>query len=114
MVARALFLPVPGRVLLHDAGRTRRVGDHVSKDEVLDFVFEHLRMTKVNAAIVTQFHASSPDELLGRTPAQFFAAAGNLWVANTWSNSLAAFSPAQLAGIGSPAPHIVITSRGGR
>jgi len=90
------------------------VGDHVSKDEVLDFVFEHLRMTKVNAAIVTQFHASSPDELLGRTPAQFFAAAGNLWVANTWSNSLAAFSPAQLAGIGSPAPHIVITSRGGR
>lgn len=48
-------------------------GDHVNKDEVLDFVFEHERMTKVNSAIVTQFNASSPDELLGMTPAQFFA-----------------------------------------
>ena len=48
-------------------------GDHVNKDEVLDYVFDHQRMTKVNSAIVTQFNASSPDELLGRTPAQFFA-----------------------------------------
>lgn len=48
-------------------------GDHVNKDEVLDFVFDHQRMTKVNAAIVEQFSASSPDELLGMTPAQFFA-----------------------------------------
>ena len=48
-------------------------GDHVNKDVTLDFVFEHLRMTKVNSAIVTQFKASYPDELLGRTPAQFFA-----------------------------------------
>ena len=47
-------------------------GDHVNKDEVLDYVFDHQRMTKVNSAIVTQFNASSPDELLGRTPAQFF------------------------------------------
>jgi signal transduction histidine kinase len=48
-------------------------GDHVSKDEVMDFVFEHQRMTKVNAAMLSQFNASSPDELLGMTPAQFFA-----------------------------------------
>ena len=48
-------------------------GDHVNKDEVLDHVFEHLRMTKVNSAIVTQFNASSAEELLGMTPAQFFA-----------------------------------------
>ena len=48
-------------------------GDHVNKDVTLDFIFEHLRMTKVNSAIVTQFKASDPDELLGRTPAQFFA-----------------------------------------
>lgn len=48
-------------------------GDHVNKDAVLDYVFEHARLTKVNAAIVAQFHAASADELLGRTAAQFFA-----------------------------------------
>src|SRR4029078_9405929 len=35
--------------------------------------FEHQRMTKVNSAIVTMFNASTPEELLGKTPAQFFA-----------------------------------------
>jgi signal transduction histidine kinase len=48
-------------------------GDHVNKDEVLDFVFEHQRMTKVNPAFMAQFNASSPGALLGMTPAQFFA-----------------------------------------
>jgi signal transduction histidine kinase len=48
-------------------------GDHVNKDEVLDFVFEHQRMTKVNRAFAAQFNASSPGALLGMTPAQFFA-----------------------------------------
>jgi PAS domain S-box-containing protein len=48
-------------------------GDHVHKDQVLDYVFEHQRMTKVNRAILTQFNASTPEELLGKTPAQFFA-----------------------------------------
>jgi signal transduction histidine kinase len=48
-------------------------GDHVDKDRVLDYVFEHQRMTKVNSAIVTQFNASTPDELIGKTPAEFFA-----------------------------------------
>jgi signal transduction histidine kinase len=48
-------------------------GDHVDKGAVVDYVFEHQRMTKVNAAIATQFNAASLDELLGMTPAQFFA-----------------------------------------
>jgi len=48
-------------------------GDHVSKDEVLDYVFEHQRMTKVNSAILTQFNAATPDAILGTTPARFFA-----------------------------------------
>ena len=48
-------------------------GDHVRKDEVLDYVFEHQRMTKVNSAILTQFNAATPEEILGKTPAQFFA-----------------------------------------
>jgi signal transduction histidine kinase len=47
--------------------------ERVNKDQVLDYVFEHQRMTKVNAAIVAQFNASTPEELLGTTPAQFFA-----------------------------------------
>jgi signal transduction histidine kinase len=47
--------------------------DTVDKEEVLDYVFEHQRMTKVNSAILTQFNASTEDELLGMTPAQFFA-----------------------------------------
>lgn len=48
-------------------------GDHVDKEAVMDFVFEHGRITKVNPAIVTQFNAASPDELLGMTPTQFLA-----------------------------------------
>lgn len=48
-------------------------GDHVDKAQVIDYVFEHQRMTKVNYAILTQFNASTQGELLGKTPAQFFA-----------------------------------------
>ncbi len=47
--------------------------DNVDKDAVLDYVFEHQRMTKVNAPILEQFNATQPEELLGMTPAQFFA-----------------------------------------
>jgi signal transduction histidine kinase len=47
--------------------------DGVNKDQVLDYVFDHQRMTKVNNAIVAQFNATTPEELLGATPAQFFA-----------------------------------------
>ena len=45
----------------------------VDKDRVLDYVFEHQRMTKVNPAIVSQFKAESAEEILGSTPARFFA-----------------------------------------
>jgi two-component system, NarL family, sensor histidine kinase UhpB len=48
-------------------------GDHVDKDAVMEFVFQHLRLTKVNAAMVAQLRAASAEELLGMTPAQLFA-----------------------------------------
>jgi signal transduction histidine kinase len=48
-------------------------GDHVDKERVLDYVLAHERMTKLNAAIATQFQAAPPDQLLGRTVAEFFA-----------------------------------------
>lgn len=48
-------------------------GPDADKPRLLDYVFEHQRMTKVNSAIVAQFNASAADELIGRTPAQFFA-----------------------------------------
>jgi signal transduction histidine kinase len=47
--------------------------EHVNKDEVIDYVFDHQRMTKLNSAILSQFNATSEDELLGKTPGQFFA-----------------------------------------
>ena len=47
--------------------------DDVNKDEVLDYVFDHQRLTKINAPILEQFNAPSAEELLGMTPAQFFA-----------------------------------------
>ncbi|MGE5748589.1 MAG: histidine kinase [Gemmatimonas sp.] len=47
--------------------------ESVDKDRVLDYVFEHQRMTKVNSAILTQFNAATPEDILGTTPAQFFA-----------------------------------------
>src|SRR5678816_3045753 len=37
-------------------------GDHVDKGAVLDYVFEHQRMTKVNTAILDQFNASSAED----------------------------------------------------
>jgi signal transduction histidine kinase len=48
-------------------------GERVDKDQVLDYVFEHQRMTKVNSAILEQFKAATPADILGTTPAQFFA-----------------------------------------
>ena len=48
-------------------------GEHVSKEQVLDYVFEHQRMTKVNSAILAQFKAATPEDLLGATPAQLLA-----------------------------------------
>lgn len=46
-------------------------GSHVDQDAVLDYVFSHQRMTKVNPAMATQFRAT-PSELIGLTPSDFF------------------------------------------
>jgi len=46
-------------------------GPDVDKDAVLDHVFSHQRMTKVNPAMAQQFRAT-PAELIGRTPTEFF------------------------------------------
>jgi PAS domain S-box-containing protein len=46
-------------------------GPAVDKDAVLDYVFTHQRMTRVNPAMAEQFRAS-PAELIGLTPADFF------------------------------------------
>jgi sugar lactone lactonase YvrE len=42
-----------------------------------------------------------------------FDASGNLWVANTNGESLAAFSPDQLTANGSPEPRVVLSSNDG-
>ena len=46
-------------------------GPGVDKDAVLDYVFAHQRMTKVNRAMAEQFHAT-PEALIGMTPGDFF------------------------------------------
>ena len=46
-------------------------GPDVDKDAVLDYVFCHQRMTKVNPAMARQFRASQ-EELIGKTPGEFF------------------------------------------
>jgi two-component system sensor histidine kinase UhpB len=47
-------------------------GPAVDKDAVLDYVFTHQRMTKVNPAMAQQFRATTPAALIGMTPAEFF------------------------------------------
>src|SRR6266581_4659413 len=46
-------------------------GSGLDKDAVLDYVFSHQRMTKVNPAMAQQFRAK-PAELIGMTPRDFF------------------------------------------
>jgi len=49
-----------------------RWDETVDKDVVLDYVFAHQRVTRVNEAMAAQYGAR-PEELLGRTPAEIFA-----------------------------------------
>ena len=49
-----------------------RWDDSTDKESVLDYVFEHQRMTKINDAMLGQYGASA-DQFLGRTPADLFA-----------------------------------------
>jgi len=46
-------------------------GPSVDKDAVLDYVFAHQRMTKVNPAMAQQFRTTR-EALIGMTPAEFF------------------------------------------
>jgi two-component system, NarL family, sensor histidine kinase UhpB len=46
-------------------------GPAADKDAVLDYVFAHQRMTKVNPAMAQQFRAT-PAQLIGLTPGDFF------------------------------------------
>jgi PAS domain S-box-containing protein len=46
--------------------------DTVDKEAVLDYVFEHQRITRVNDVMLTQYRAT-PDRFLGVTPAALFA-----------------------------------------
>ena len=46
--------------------------DAVDKEEVLDHVFAHQRMSKLNAAMAEQFR-TTPEKLLGKTPRELFA-----------------------------------------
>ncbi len=46
--------------------------DNVDKDKVMDYVFSHQRITKVNQSILKQYHAKE-EQFLGLTPNDFFA-----------------------------------------
>ena len=46
-------------------------GSQVDQEAVLDYVFSHQRMTKVNPAMAQQFRAT-PEQLIGMTPREFF------------------------------------------
>ncbi|MGH7596568.1 MAG: sigma 54-interacting transcriptional regulator [bacterium] len=48
-----------------------RWDDTVDKDKVLDYVFSHQRMTKVNDAMLAQYGAA-PEQFLGLTPNDFY------------------------------------------
>jgi two-component system, NarL family, sensor histidine kinase UhpB len=46
-------------------------GPDVDKEAVLDYVFAHQHMTKVNAAMAAHYRAR-PDQIIGMTPSDFF------------------------------------------
>jgi formate hydrogenlyase transcriptional activator len=49
-----------------------RWGDDVNQDQILDYVFEHQRITKINGAMLEQYGASR-EQFLGWTPRDLFA-----------------------------------------
>src|SRR5262245_62322088 len=68
---RAVLLPVAGRILLHDARRAGPLDDSVDKERVLDYVFDHQRITKVNDAMLAQYGATR-ENFLGLTPSYLY------------------------------------------
>ena len=47
-------------------------GPHVDKEAVLDYVFEHQRVTRINQAMLDQYRATK-DQFIGTRPKDFFA-----------------------------------------
>jgi PAS domain S-box-containing protein len=47
-------------------------GPHVDKEAVLDYVFEHQRVTRINQAMLDQYRATE-DQFIGTLPKDFFA-----------------------------------------
>lgn len=106
---------VPAVVLRAPGNPTALAFDAAGSLWVSDNQFNTI--AKYTAAQLAASGSPPPDVVLGanerslQNPAGLaFDAAGNLWVANTGGRTLAAFTPAQLAIGGTPAPHTVISS----
>jgi PAS domain S-box-containing protein len=68
----AFFTQSPDGFLLMMLDRPIQWNDTVDQDALLDYVFNHQRVTKVNAAMLAQYDAAE-DEFIGLTPQDFFA-----------------------------------------
>jgi PAS domain S-box-containing protein len=68
----AFFLQSPDGFFVMMLDRPIQWDDSVDKEAVLDYVFVHQRITKVNAAMLAQYFAAEKD-FMDLTPADFFA-----------------------------------------
>jgi PAS domain S-box-containing protein len=68
----AFFLQSPDGFFFMMLDRPVQWDESVDKEAVLDYVFVHQHITKVNAAMLTQYRADEKD-FMGLTPTDFFA-----------------------------------------
>ncbi|WP_404790478.1 PAS domain S-box protein [Altericista sp. CCNU0014] len=68
----AFFSQSPDGFFFMMLDRPMHWDDSVDKEAALDYVFDHQRVTRVNAAMLAQYNASEAD-FLGLTPKDFFA-----------------------------------------
>jgi PAS domain S-box-containing protein len=68
----AFFSQSPDGFFFMMLDRPIRWNDTVDQEALLDYVFNHQRVTKVNAAMLAQYDAAE-DEFIGLTPQDFFA-----------------------------------------
>jgi PAS domain S-box-containing protein len=68
----AFFAQSPDGFFFMMLDRPIRWNDTVDQEALLDYAFSHQRVTKVNAAMLTQYNAAE-DEFVGLTPQDFFA-----------------------------------------
>jgi PAS domain S-box-containing protein len=68
----AFFLQSPDGFFFMMLDRPIQWDDSIDKEAVLDYVFVHQRITKVNAAMLAQYRAAEKD-FVGLTPTDFFA-----------------------------------------